>query len=383
MALLFFFFFISLVSFSSSLILPVTKDAATLQYVTQIYYGTPFVPGKFVLDLGGPFLWLDCSSGRFSSSNRLIQCGSIECLTAKTSDCGHGSESDNETSRCRLSPENTVTGLAAPGELAEDMVAVEGSEMGSPFLFSCATKSLLKGLSRGTAGMLGLGRTRISLPSQLAGSVRKFAVCLSPSDGAVFLENEIAGTVLSKSLVYTPLLTDDALNSEQYFINVKSIRINGRRVSLGTINGGTGISTVVPYTTMERSIYETFSKAYIEAAASMNMTMAESAAPFGVCFRSESADPAVPAIDLVLQSEMVKWRIQGRNSMVRVSDEVICLGFLDGGVNPETSIILGGYQLEDNLLDFDLSTSMLGFSSSLPKNSCSELKLNSISRGSL
>lgn len=381
---LFFFSFVSLVSVSYSLLLPVTKDAATLQYVTQIHHGTPLVPIKLVLDLGGPFLWLDCSSGHVSSSNTPILCGSIQCLTAKTSDSGHG----GGTSTCRLFPENTITGLAAPGELAEDMVAVEGSEMGSRFLFSCAPKPLLKGLASGTVGMLGLGRTRIALPSQLAASVglhRKFAVCLSSSDGTVFLENEIAGTDVSKSLMYTPLLTGQGPNSEGYFISVKSIRINRRGVSLGTITGGTRLSTVVPYTTMKRSVYDIFTKAYIKAAASMNITRVESMAPFGVCFRSESSEPAVPTIDLVLQSEMVKWRILGKNSMVRVSDEVMCLGFLDGGVDPGTAIVIGGHQLEDNLLEFDLSTSMLGFSSSLStrESSCSELKLNSISKGSL
>ncbi|CBI26188.3 unnamed protein product, partial [Vitis vinifera] len=284
---LFFFSFVSLVSGSYSLLLPVTKDAATLQYVTQIHHGTPLVPIKLVLDLGAPFLWLDCSSGHVSSSNTPILCGSIQCLTAKTSDSGHG----GGTSTCRLSPKNTITGLAEAGELAEDMVAVEGSEMGSRFLFSCAPKPLLKGLASGTVGMLGLGRTRIALPSQLAAS--------DP-------------------------------NSEGYFISVKSIRINGRGVSLGTITGGTRLSTVVPYTTMKRSVYDIFTKAYIKAAASMNITRVESMAPFGVCFRSESSEPAVPTIDLVLQSEMVKWRILGRNSMVRVSDKVMCLGFLDG-----------------------------------------------------
>ena len=142
---------------------------------------------------------------------------------------------------------------------------------------------------------------------------------------------------------------------------------------------------MVPYTTMKRSVYDIFTKAYIKAAASMNITRVESMAPFGVCFRSESSEPAVPTIDLVLQSEMVKWRILGKNSMVRVSDKVMCLGFLDGGVDPGTAIVIGGHQLEDNLLEFDLSTSMLGFSSSLStsESSCSELKLNSIFKGSL
>lgn len=62
-------------------------------------------------------------------------------------------------------------------------------------------------------------------------------------------------------------------------------------------------------------------------------------------------------IDLMLQCEIVKWRISGKNSMVRVSEEAICLGVLDGGLNPRTSIVLRGYQLEDTLLEFDVGTS--------------------------
>jgi hypothetical protein len=73
----------------------------------------------------------------------------------------------------------------------------------------------------------------------------------------------------------------------------------------------------------------------------------------------------VPQIDLVLQSSKVSWTIFGANSMVQVKSDVMCLGFVDGGLNPRTSIVIGGYQLENNLLQFDIATSRLGFSSSL------------------
>ncbi|KAL3626099.1 GLC7-interacting protein 2 [Castilleja foliolosa] len=43
----------------------------------------------------------------------------------------------------------------------------------------------------------------------------------------------------------------------------------------------------------------------------------------------------------------------------------MCLGFLDGGLSPRTAIVIGGYQLEDNLLQFDLAASRLGFSATL------------------
>ena len=93
-------------------------------------------------------------------------------------------------------------------------------------------------------------------------------------------------------------------------------------------------------------------------------------APFGVCYKSKSfgstrLGPGMPSIDLILQNKKVIWRIFGANSMVQVNEEVLCLGFVDGGVEARTAIVIGAYQMEDNLLEFDLATSRLGFSSTL------------------
>lgn len=185
--------------------------------------------------------------------------------------------------------------------------------------------------------------------------------------------------------MFTPLASNSL---QEHLIGVKSIKINDKRLSLNasllSLDGGTRLSTIVPYTTMESTIYATLIKAYIQAAASLNMTRVASVAPFGLCFSSKGID-LVPTIDLVLQSEMVKWRIFGRNSMVRVNDQVMCLGFLDGGLNPRNSIVLGGYQLEDIVLQFDLGTSMLGFTPSLlmRQRTCSDFKLDSSPKDSL
>ena len=79
-------------------------------------------------------------------------------------------------------------------------------------------------------------------------------------------------------------------------------------------------------------------------------------APFGACFSSKTiassmTRPAVPTIDLGLQSKSVYWRIYGANSMVKVKENVLCLGVVDGGLKPRTSIVTGGHQLEDNMLE--------------------------------
>ncbi|KVG72886.1 Aspartic peptidase, partial [Cynara cardunculus var. scolymus] len=130
---------------------------------------------------------------------------------------------------------------------------------------------------------------------------------------------------------------------------------------------------------MKSTIYGIFTKAYIKSATLLNMTMVAPVAPFGVCFSSQRV---VPDIELVLQSELVKWLIQGRNSMVQVSDLVMSLGFVDGGLDLNDSVVLGGYQLEDHILEFNLGTGMMGFSSSsllIEGNSCSKIRA-SVSR---
>ncbi|XWS35033.1 hypothetical protein CRYUN_Cryun21dG0091100 [Craigia yunnanensis] len=375
--------FLVLGFYSNSVLFPVTKDAATLQYVARISHGTPLGHTNLVVDLGGPFLWMDCNSGHLSSSNRLISSCSVNCSRAKFHDLESkktGGSGCLFNTNCNVFPYNGITGLTAMGELVEDVIAVksvEPLEVGQittvdHFLFSCAPTFSLQGLASGAKGILGLGKASISLPSQLSSSTghpQKFILCLSSSNGIVLTGNghRIFGTKITKSLVYTPLIT----KQHDYFINVRSVKINERRLAVDkSMLLASKLSTIVPYTTMESSIYAIFSKAYVKAATFMNMTMVAAVAPFGLCFSSKGVGnsmlgPLVPEIDLILQSEMVKWRIHGRNSMVKVSKEVMCLGLVDGGFEQSSPIVIGGLQLEDNLLEFDLGSFMLGFSSSL------------------
>ena len=288
--------------------------------------------------------------------------------------------------------------MATQGDLAEDVVALpflDGSKtesmMTPRFLYSCAPKLLMNGLAAGARGMLGLGRARASVASQVAaafGSKPQFMLCLSSANGVVLYDSgqyvSSFATGVSDSLTYTPLVTRDD-SPHEYLINLKSIRVNGKQLALSYKEGlgGIKLSTIVPHSTMESSVYAVFVRAFEQAAVAMNITRVASVAPFGLCFGYKSVDGTqvgsrVPVVDLALQSEMVKWRIHGRNSMVQVSDEVMCLGFLDGGLEQKTSIVLGGHQLEDTLLHFDLGASMLGFSSSslMHQNTCSDMGLD-------
>ncbi|KAH1146553.1 hypothetical protein GYH30_041952 [Glycine max] len=378
---------------TSSLTLPVTKDHSTHQYLTILSYGTPVESAKFVLDLGGSLLWADCASRTTPSSTLApIFHRSIRCLTAKgpeiethrwLSSLANPIDQDQP---CQITAENSITGKrVTEGELVEDLVIHRSHEL----LFTCSPTFLLNGLVTDAKGIIGLDKSRISFSSQVFHSLkiqRKITLCLSPTSGVIqfgkMTHKSQTESEIFRSLTFTPLVANQDPTQTQSSINVNSVKINGKKVAFDTpLGGGAQLSTVVPYTTLQTSIYDNFESAYLKAASSMDMKRVDPVSPFGLCFESNGVGssqvgPNVPIIDLVLQSEMVKWSIYGRNSMVQVSDDVMCLGFVGGGENPRNSIVIGGFQLEDVLVQIDFDTSMVGFSPSLltKQASCSDFQ---------
>ncbi|KAM0954202.1 putative aspartic peptidase A1 family, aspartic peptidase domain superfamily, xylanase inhibitor [Dioscorea sansibarensis] len=186
----------------------------------------------------------------------------------------------------------------------------------------------------------------------------------------------------------TPLVTNSVSTrgvstqgeaSADYFIGVSSIKIDGKEVKVNTTLldiddegvGGTKISSVTPFTTMETSIYKAVTKVFIKATEAKKMKSVAPVKPFKTCFSSESmrstrVGPDVPVIDLVLGTEDVYWRMFGTNSMVEVKEKrMVCLGLVDGGLSPRTSIVIGGHQRENNFLGFDCLLLFLGLALSL------------------
>ncbi|XP_026453728.1 basic 7S globulin 2-like [Papaver somniferum] len=389
-----------------ALFFPIRKDALTNQYITQLHLGTPQVPADLVVDLGGELPWVNCQQGFASSKTyKHVSCDSDQCARVKISSCTksthNGGLSCGEDNICYTLP--GALGIAAGAEVASDAVSVHSTDgytnvvsnvSSHRFIFACGPSSLLKGLAKGANGMAGLGRASAALPAQFAVGFRvprKFSLCLSSDKGVLFFGDGPykmePGIDITTSLDHTPLFVNPVDKagisttprpSGEYFIAVKSINIGGKGVrfnkKLLSINkvsghGGTKISTMNPYTALEPSIYKAFTSAFAKKAKAMNMSRVASVAPFGACYDSTNilktrAGPLVPTINLVLPEKVI-WRIHGANSMVQISDSVICLGFVDGSEFARASVVIGGHQLEENLLQFDIPRSKLGFSSSL------------------
>ncbi|KAI3514003.1 hypothetical protein L1887_12319 [Cichorium endivia] len=402
----------------------IRKNQTTLQYYTTFESGNSQTPNIIdaLIDLGAPSVWFDCTT-YVSSSYKRASCGSNRCKKAKGLSCIGCNSSPRpgcSNNTCGVFVYNPVRDYSSIQELGEDTMQVYSTDGRfvlltydvPKFQFACADSAAVERLPGDhTKGLVGLSRTEISLPSQVSSNLKlakKFAVCLPSSSENGFGDIFIGGGPYymppraedqSLSLVTTPLLLNPAGTaqiqsdgdlSNQYFINVKNIEISGKRVafspSLLSFDkngvGGTKISTTVPYTILHAAIYKRLVKDFIKEALLNNIKRVKSVAPFGACFDSKTAPntitgPAVPNIDLVLEGSTVRMRLYGANSMVMAKKNVICLAFIDGGARPTTSIVLGGHQLENYLLEFDLTASTLGLSSSLLvwNTSCSHSRI--------
>ncbi|KAM7259400.1 hypothetical protein ACFE04_015141 [Oxalis oulophora] len=388
-----------------------------------LLYRTPLVDIKLVADIGGQHLWVDCDKPYVSSTYKPLGCKTTVCNDARSDTCsycyinGTAPKPGCYKNTCQVYPDNSITHIATPGQVGQDVISLNSTNGFNPskvvtvrnFTFACGNNIVLDGLAKGAVGMAGFGRTKVALPTQFAtafGFAKKFATCLP---AVIFLGDgpygfELNHQFTSDSLSFTPLITNPRSTataykfgepSYEYFINVTSIKIDEKAVSLNktllTIYdteggyGGTKISSVNPYTVLESSIFKAVSNAFIKAAAARNITRVKAVSPFEVCFSSKNIlstrfGPSVPFIELVLHDGKTTWQFWGANSMVYVNDNVLCLAFVNGGLNPRTSIVIGGYQLEDHLVQFDLEKKRVGFSGLLYgyQTTCSNFNSTSI-----
>ncbi|KAE8678159.1 hypothetical protein F3Y22_tig00111440pilonHSYRG00092 [Hibiscus syriacus] len=391
-------------------VLPVHQDDKTNLYVADIYKRTPPLQIPFVVDLNGRSLWVTCEENYFSSTYRAPRCHSTQCARADAHDCHSCSSKARpgcHNNTCGLVSVNPVTGLTSMGELAQDVLSIHstpGSNLGPlvkipQFLFTCAPSVLLQTVLPGNVqGVVGLGHSPISLSTQLAsyfgfaGFAPTFTLCLS-TNGVIFFGGGPyymhPGIDISRPLSYTPLIISP---QGEYYIEVKSIKINNNDIPINATLllvdrqglGGTKLSTVNPYTILQHSIFKSVTEFFTKELS--GIPPVNPVEPFGVCFNSKSINKgsrvgsSIPDIDLVLHDQHVVWRISGSNSVVEAAPGVSCLAFVDGGLDTRASIVIGAYQMENNLLQFDLARSRLGFISSLLffRTSCNNFNFTAV-----
>nr|CAE46333.1 xylanase inhibitor [Secale cereale] len=358
---------------------PVTKDPATSLYTIPFHDGA-----SLVLDAAGPLVWSTCEAGQPPAG---IPCGSPTCLLANAYPApGCPAPTCGSDKPCTAFPSNPVTGACAAGSLFHTSFVANTTDGTKPVsevkvgvLAACAPSKLLASLPRGSTGVAGLANSGLALPAQVASAQKvanRFFLCL-PTGGAgvaIFGGGPLPWPQFTQSMPYTPLVTKGG--SPAHYISLKSIKVDNTRVPVSEATGGVMLSTRLPYALLRRDVYRPLVDAFTKALAAQPANGAPVAravqpvAPFGVCYDTKTLGNnlggyAVPNVLLALDGGG-EWAMTGKNSMVDVKPGTACVAFVEmkgveAGDGRAPAVILGGAQMEDFVLDFDMEKKRLGF----------------------
>lgn len=378
---------------SKPILTRLAKDPSTSLYTASVKNGG----GQLVLDLAGPLVWSTCPG-----KHRTIPCGAGVCAVANRNhrpNCPYTAAGSNggDGGRCACSATayNPASGQCGYGDLTTVQLSANATDGKNPLfqvwlsaVASCAPQPLLDSLPAGAAGIAGLSRAPLSLPLQVAGQLKvekKFALCLPTAGdvgaaifgGGPFWLQAAPPQQVSDRLRYTPLLKNP--KNTAYYIGVTGVAVNSVQVPLppGALSlsarqgtGGVAVSTATPYTALRSDIYRPVRDAF--AAATAGLARAPAAGPFDLCYQKSALPPTrigpyTASVDLMLAGGQ-NWTIVGASAVMEVSQEAACFAFVDMGaaaapaVDHSPAVIIGGHQMEDNLVVFDLEKWQFGFS---------------------
>ncbi|KAJ3676194.1 hypothetical protein LUZ60_003606 [Juncus effusus] len=362
-----------------ALVSPIYKDSKTSLYTIPINNGK-----LLVLDLTNPLIWSICSS-----NHPTISCTSSTCATANqfsSQSCKNSKKlRDGEAKyscNCTARPYNPISDQCGMGDLTLSVLTSNTTDGKNPLyptnltnaVVSCAPRNLLIKLPTGATGIAGLGSSDLTLPSQLSSLLnieRQFALCLPAvgtgvsffGSGPFFLLTIIQPNITSL-LRYVPLIKNPSRSS--YYITMRGIAVNQQAVQLpqNAFAKGVTLSTVSSYTIVREDIYTIFLNAY--ATATKDYPRVKPIKPFDLCFDSTKLGStrvgyAVPQIDLMFDGGK-NWTVFGANSVAQVDTNTACFAFLPNQTEQKATMVVGGFQMENNFLLFDLKNSRLGYS---------------------
>ncbi|XP_006646661.2 chitinase CLP-like [Oryza brachyantha] len=371
------------------LVAAVTKDGSTSLYTVAVKDGRPLA-----LDLSGLLVWSTCDASHSTVMPYEREC--IEANRYTPPSCwmqhgaGAGAGSDYRYgNKCTARPYNSLTGKCAPGDLTRTSLAADATngsnplyQVSFPAVAACAPESLLASLPAGAVGVAGLGRSELALHAQIAATqnvAKKFALCL-PSvavfgGGPFVLIFPYWRPDITARLSYTALRRSPELGAGGYYITAKGITVNHQvHQQLALPNHGplvVQLSSTIPYTELRPDVYGPFIKAW-DSITEWPKKVTPPVAPFELCYDSRTLSSnrlgyAVPEIDINLE-DGATWHIFGGNSLVQVDDSTACFAFVEmkpekvGYGNDAPAVVIGGYQMEHNLVVFDEEKQQLGFS---------------------
>jgi hypothetical protein len=290
------------------------KSSAPLQV------GTPPKDVIATIDTGSDIFWLQCEpcqqcyeqigpvfNPTGSSSFTTLKCASPVCTQLQFFKCG------KQSKNC-LYAVAYGDGSLTVGDFSQDtltLTSISGRPYNIPkFSFGCGHVN--QGLFVGSGGILGLGRGKLSFPTQLGSTVgNRFSYCLTDrfvnpdANSHIFF-----GGMTSYGLEYTPLTQNPRLPAF-YYVGLTGITVGKTVISFpaslytldSTGNGGVILDSGTSITRLVEPSYSTFRDSF--RAATSYLKRVEGDSLFDTCYSIKGGTTNIPAVNLLFQSKVL------------------------------------------------------------------------------
>ncbi|KAL6848841.1 hypothetical protein ACP4OV_021424 [Aristida adscensionis] len=352
------------------------------EYFAQVGVGTPPTPALLVLDTGSDVVWLQCApcrrcyaqSGRVfdprrSRSYAAVACAAPLCRRLDSGGC------DARRGACRYQVAYG-DGSVTAGDFATETLTFARRARVPHVAIGCGHDN--EGLFVAAAGLLGLGRGRLSFPTQIARRYgRSFSYCLvdrtsslNPSSSRSSTLTFGSGAVASATAAaasFTPMVRNPRM-ATFYYVRLVGFRVGGARVrgvaerdlrlNPSTGRGGVIVDSGTSVTRLARPAYAALCDAFRAAAAGLRRSPGGFSL-FDTCFDLGGRRVVkVPTLSLLLAGG-AEVALPPENYLIPVDTRgTFCFAFAgtDGGVS-----IVGNIQQQGFRVVFDGDAQRVGF----------------------
>ncbi|XP_010417641.1 PREDICTED: aspartyl protease family protein At5g10770-like [Camelina sativa] len=345
----------------------------TLNYIVTVELGGKNM--SLIVDTGSDLTWVQCQPCRscynqqgplydpsVSSSYKTVFCNSSTCqdLVAATGNSGLcGGYNGVVKTNC----EYVVSygdGSYTRGDLASESILLGDTKLEN-FVFGCGRNN--KGLFGGASGLMGLGKSSISLVSQTLKTFNGvFSYCLpSLEDGAsgsLSFGNDSSVYKNSTSVSYTPLLQNPQLSSF-YILNLTGASIGGVELETSSFGRGILIDSGTVITRLPPSIYKAVKTEFLKQFS--GFPSAPGYSILDTCFNLTSyEDISIPTIKMIFEGNAeLEVDATGVFYFVKPDASLVCLALASLSYENEVGII-GNYQQKNQRVIYDTKQERLG-----------------------
>ncbi|KAK3011860.1 hypothetical protein RJ639_010521 [Escallonia herrerae] len=350
-----------------------------LNYVVTVELGGRNM--TVIVDTGSDLTWIQCQPCKLcynqqepifnpslSTSYQAVPCNSSSCQSLELT-TGNFGVCGNDPPTCNYLV-SYGDGSYTRGELAHDRLILGTTPVDS-FIFGCGRNN--RGLFGGASGLLGLGRSDLSLISQTSDMFGgRFSYCLPSTEteasGSLILGGDSTVYKNSTPVTYTRMVPNLQL-STFYFLNLTGTSIGG--VALQAPGFGKGeilIDSGTVITRLPPSIYRAMKTEFLK-----QFTGFPTAPGFSIldtCFNLSGYEEVnIPTIRMHFEGNAeLAVDVTGIFYFVKTDASQVCLALASLSYEDEVGII-GNYQQKNIRVIYDTKEEQLGFA----KETCGPL----------